>query len=115
MTALSEFRNKAIEKNKPFPIEFEDGSSVNLKSILLLDKEELKLFNASLKRLQKEDEDETDVEQVRAEFVSTLAGVADDKKLAAKMLDKESVGTLTAVFEEYASALSEGTKSEATA
>jgi hypothetical protein len=110
MTALSAFRAKSAEKYQAMPLEFDDGTSVILKSIMDLTKDELKLFNDSQKRLQKSDESD-DLEEVRSEFVSALAGVSSDKAATAAALDQESLGVLTQLFEAYASSLSEGAKS----
>jgi hypothetical protein len=110
MTALSAFRTKAAEKNKAFPIEFET-TSVFLKSILMLDETELKQFNDSTKRLAALDE-EDDLEKLRQEFISTLSGVSSDKALTAAELAHEPIGVLTAIFEDYAGALSDGAKSK---
>lgn len=110
MTALATLRAKAAEKYKPYPIEFEDGTSVFLQSILDLPKDDLSAFNAGSKRLAALD-DEEDLNALRDEFISLLSGVSSDKALTASKLDAESLGVLTVIFEEYAGALSEGAKS----
>jgi hypothetical protein len=114
MTALAALRAKAAEKYKPYPIEFDDGTSVTLQSILELSKDDLAAFNASSKRLSALEEDQ-DLDVLREEFISILAGVSSDKALTASKLEAEGLGTLTVIFEDYAGSLSEGTKSEATA
>lgn len=111
MTALSEFRKKASEKYTPFPLELEDGTALTLKSILQLDKEELRLFNVSSKKLAALD-DEEDLEALREEFVSILSGVCSNKQALADALEGESIGTLVTIFEYYAGALSDGAKSK---
>lgn len=113
MTALSAFRKKAAEKHVGFPLDFDSGVSVELKSILMLDEEELRLFNASTKRLGAMDEDEEgDLEELRQEFITTLAGVSSDKAATVAGLAHEPLGVLTVIFEDYAGALSDGTKSK---
>jgi ABC-type Mn2+/Zn2+ transport system ATPase subunit len=112
MTALSAFRTKAAEKHVAFPIDLDEGETVTLKSILMLDEVELKLFNESTKRLAAMDEDESDLEELREEFISTLSGVSSDKAKLAQALAKEPLGVLTVIFEDYAGALSDGTKSK---
>ena len=114
MTALSALRTKAAEKYKPYELDFEDGQGpAHLKSIMDLTKEELAQFNVSQKRLSSMDESE-DLEGLREEFVSALAGVADDKARVAEGLASESLGVLTVIFEEYAGSLAEGSKSAGT-
>jgi hypothetical protein len=110
MTALSAFRTKAAEKHKAFPLEFENGQAVELKSILMLSELELKQFNDSTKRLSALD-DEDDLEELRQEFISTLSGVSSDKAITAEGLAHEPIGVLTVIFEDYAGALSDGAKS----
>lgn len=110
MTALSALRQKALDEYPGFPLEFDSGDGVLLKSFMTLDDTELKLFNQSQKRLSSLDEGE-DVEALKAEFVNILAGVSTDKAATAKELDKESFGTLALLFKEYASSAQDASKS----
>ena len=112
MTALSAFRTKAAEKHTAFPIELDSGESISLKSILMLDEVELKQFNDSTRRLAALDEAENDLEGLRQEFISTLAGVSSDKAKLADGLKDLPIGVLTVIFEDYAGALSDGAKSK---
>lgn len=110
MASIAEYKARTEAKHPPFPIELDETTLVTLKSIMLLDKDELSLFNASQKKLAKMDEDE-DLENMRSEFVSILAGVSSDKAVLAKALDVLPIGVLTEIFTDYASSLKEGAKS----
>lgn len=110
MTALSAIEEKASELYPSYPLEIGDGTTITLKSMMDLDDTELKLFNASQKRLTAMDESE-DVEKLKEEFVSILAGVSDDKARLTEILSGKTLGVLTVLFKDYAGALEEGTKS----
>lgn len=111
MTALSQFRTQSTEKYPGTPITFDDGVTVNLKSIMDLDDQELKDFTASQKRLTALDASE-DVAELKNEFVTTLAGLSSDKAKTAKELDKEALGVLTEIFKEYSASAQDAAKSQ---
>lgn len=111
MTALSQFRAQSAAKYPGTPIEFDDGTSVLLKSIMDLNDDELGQFNASQKRLAALDEDQ-DVVALKNEFVSTLSGLSTDKAKTATELEKEALGVLTSIFKEYSTAATDAAKSE---
>jgi len=111
MTALSVLRARALEKYAPYQLELDDGSIVELKSVMVLSDEELKQFTSSQKNLNTFD-DEDDSFGVKSEFVSLISGVSSDRARTAEALDRESLGVLTLILEDYVGSLSEGTKSE---
>lgn len=111
MTALSQFRSKSTEKYPGTPVTFDDGVTVNLKSIMDLDDKELKDFTESQKRLTALDASD-DVAALKHEFVSTLAGLSSDKAKTATELDKEPLGVLTEIFKEYSASAQDAAKSE---
>jgi hypothetical protein len=110
MTALSAIRKKAREEYPGFELEFDSGQTVTLKSFMDLDDIEFKQFNASQKKLSQLDESE-DLENLKEEFVNLLAGVSTDKALTAVELDKESMGTLSILFRDYATSVQDAAKS----
>lgn len=112
MTAIAELRKKAAEKFDGFVLDFENGDSVRLKSLLALDEKEFEKFQASQKALTERDEEEAELDSVRAQFVDCLVSVADDKRRARKNLGGESIAFLMVVFEEYAGMLNDAAKSE---
>lgn len=112
MTAIAELRKKAAAKFDSFEIEFPNGDTVLLKSLLALDEKELGAFTAAQAKLTELDEEETDVDVVRSQFIDCLVSVADDKRKARKLLGGESIALLMVVLEEYGASVSEATKSE---
>jgi hypothetical protein len=115
MSALSALRAKSAEKYPGYELDLEDGQGpVQLKSIMDLDKEEIRLFSASQKRLTASDEND-DLEGSRAEFISLLAGVSSDKVRVSNALEAEALGVLMVLFEEYSGSISaDASKSEST-
>lgn len=111
MTAFSAIQAKAADLYPSFPIDFEDGTTITLKSMMELDDVELKLFSESQKKLSELDESD-DISSMREEFISILCGVSDNKTRLAEILKVQNLGVLTTLFKEYAGALKEGTKSE---
>lgn len=117
MTAISALRAKAAEKFGGYPVEFDSGKSVRLKSLMELNEAELAAFHKAQTALVSERKDSEDfavLEEVRREFAACLITVADDKALASKELGKESLGVLMAVFEAYTETVKSASKSEAT-
>lgn len=118
MTAIAELRKRAADKYPGFPIEFDNGTSTVLKSLLSLSKEELKKFDASQKRLAALEEDKTEgvevLEKTRAELVDCLVSVATDKATARKGLAEEGLDLLSVVFEEYSGTANAAAKSAGT-
>lgn len=112
MTAISELRKKAAEKFDGYTLDFENGDTVVLKSLLGLDEKEFQKFQDSQKALTEMDEEDQEVDAVRAQFVDHLVSVADDKRKARKNLAGESIAFLMVVLEEYAGALNDAGKSE---
>lgn len=116
MTALSELRTRAAEKFPGLPLEFDDGTSAVLKSLMSLSKDELKKFDASQKRLaalETEKDAGVDVlEKTRVELVDCLVSVADDKNSARRGLSNEALDVLSVVFEEYSGTTGGAAKSE---
>jgi len=110
MTALSVLRAKALAKYAPYQLELDDGSNVELKSVMVLSDEELKQFTNTQKTLNQLDEAD-DTAGVKAEFVNLISGVSSDRARTAEALDREPLGVLTVILEEYVGSLSEGTKS----
>ena len=110
MSTASAIRAKAAAKYPAYPIDFEDGASIVLRSVMELSDNELKDFTQSSKDLSKADESD-DVSELKTQFVETLAKVSDNPKMAASKLSGESLGFLTVVFTEYAEGLSAGSKS----
>lgn len=114
MPAISALRNKSAEKYPAYPLDFENGDTVTLKSIMDLDDAALKIFSDSQKRLA-EVEESDDLALLRSEFVDVLAQVSDNPEAVRRGLAKETLGVITVVFEEYTESLNAGTKSEGTA
>lgn len=115
MTAIAELRKKAAEKFDGFVLDFENGDSVRLKSLLALNEKEFDAFTKAQADLTDTDEaEDTDVDAVRARFVDCLVAVADDKRRARKNLTGESIAFLMVVFEEYAGTLNDAAKSAST-
>lgn len=115
MTAVSELLAKATAEYPSYPLDFEDGNVVQFKSVMLLDKAQLKTFSEAQKNLAAQDQAEDgDVDSVREGLISTLAGVADDEAKAREGLDKLPLGALAIVFKEYGEnqASEDATKSE---
>lgn len=110
MTAISELRAKAAAKYPAYSIEFEDGATFSLKSIMELSKPERKEFSTASKRLNGLDEDE-DLDGLHSEFVSILASVSNDREAVSARLGNETLGFLSVVFEEYAGSVAAGSKS----
>lgn len=111
MTAIAELRQKAAEKFKGYPVDF-GTDTVIFKSMLTMDEKELNQFSEAQAKLTKLDEEETDVDIVRKEFVDCLVSVAEDKRKARKFLAGESIATLMVIFEDYGAFLGEASKSE---
>lgn len=111
MTALSALRAKAISKYPAYELVLDDETVVQLKSVMVLDDEELVQFTNSQKKLTTLDEAD-DSAGLKAEFVSLLAGVSSDRARTAEALDREGLGVLALILEEYVGSLSEGTKSK---
>ena len=111
MTAIAELRKKAAEKFDGFLIEFE-SDTVRLKSLLVLNEKEMATFTASQKALTELDEEDSDVDAVRAQFVDCLVSVAEDKRKARKLLAGESIALMMVVLEEYGASVNEASKSE---
>jgi len=113
MTAIAELRKKAAEKFDGYVLDFENGDVVRLKSLLALDEKEFQKFQASQKALtEMDDKEDTELDDVRAQFVDCLVSVSDDKRRARKNLTGESIAFLMVVFEEYAGMLNDAAKSE---
>lgn len=112
MTAIAELRKKAAEKFDGYTIEFENGDVVRLKSLLGMSEKETDAFNKAQKALTELDEEETEVDSVRSQFVDCLVAVSEDKRKARKNFAGESIAFLMVVFEEYVGTLNEATKSE---
>jgi hypothetical protein len=114
VTALSALREKAAARYPDYILELDEGYQVTLKSVMTLDDEELRFFNTSQKKLAELDQsdDKGEVENLKAEMVNLLSGVSSDRARTAEILNGESIGTLSILFEEYAGSLSEGAKSE---
>lgn len=110
MTALSALRAKAATKYPSFELELDGGFTVTLKSLMLLDDAELKQFNDSQKKLVAMDE-EDDVEASKAVFVDILSGISSDRAATSEALDREPLGVLALLFEEYAAASGDASKS----
>lgn len=111
MIALKALRQKALDNYPGFDLELDSGDVVTFRSFMALDDDELKDFNTSQKRLSAMDDAE-DIEALKAEFVTILAGVTNDKAKVAKALDKESFGTLSFLFKEYSKTARDAGKSE---
>jgi septation ring formation regulator EzrA len=111
MTAIAELRKKAAEKFDGYTLELETGTVV-LKSLLSMDEKETAAFNKAQKSLVELDDETTDVEVLRKQFVDCLVSVAADKRQARKLLSGESIAFLMVVFEDYGATLAEATKSE---
>lgn len=111
MTAIAELRKKAAEKFEGYEVDF-GSEKLALKSMLNLDEKELNTFSAAQAKLSALDDEETDVEVVRAQFVDCLVTVAADKRKARKLLSGESIAVLMVILEEYGESVSEATKSE---
>jgi|SRR6476620_2436993 len=113
MTAIAELRKKAAEKFEGFVIEFETDT-VRLKNLIALDEKETAKFNSIQKLLTDLDEndEDTDVENYRAQLVDCLVSVAEDKRKARKFLGPESVALLMVILEEYGASIAAATKSE---
>lgn len=113
MTAIAELRKLAAEKFDGYTLEFENGDVVRLKSLLGMSEKETEAFNKAQKTLTDLDEDEeAEVDSVRAQFVDCLVAVAEDKRKARKNFSGESIAFLMVVFEEYVGTLNEATKSD---
>lgn len=111
MTAASELRARADEKYPSYRIEFEDGFTVSLKSVMKLGKAQRKDFTTSATRLATVDENE-DIDALHEEFIEILAGVSDNPDTLRAKLSDEDLGFLTVLFQDYVGGLAEGTKSE---
>lgn len=112
MTAIAELRKKAAEKFEGYSVDFGTDTLV-LKNMLNLDEKEMSKFTATQKSLtERDEEDDTDVEAFKAEFVECLVAVAEDKRKARKLLSGESIALLMVVLEEYGASVSEATKSD---
>lgn len=109
MTAIADLRAKAAAKYPSFPIELDEGTVV-LTGIMSLTDAQLASFTEAQNELTKADEG-TDMAKLKESFLDLFEGVADNPELARTELAKEDLGVLSVILEEYAGALSEGTKS----
>lgn len=111
MTAIAELRARAAEKFEGYTVDF-GTEKVLLKSLLALDEKEMAKFSDTQKALTELDEEGTDVDAVRSQFVECLVSVAQDKRKARKLLSGESIALLMVVLEEYGASINEASKSE---
>lgn len=112
MTAIAELRKMAAEKFEGYSVDFGSDTLV-LKNMLNLDDKEMSKFTEYQKSLtERDEEDDTDVEAFKNEFVECLVTVAEDKRKARKLLSSESIAVLMVILEEYGASVSEATKSD---
>lgn len=100
MTALSAIVAQAAAEFPSFPLSFDDGVEVQLKSVMDLSDDELKQFSDSRKALESSNGTE-DVAAMKSTFVDILAGVSSDRAKTASELTKVSLGVLTVLFKQY--------------
>ena len=112
MTALSEYRTRATAKYPPKPIEFDDGTSVTLRSPIDMNKADSALFNQRVKELQSlDDTDDTDFEDIREKFVETLADLSDNPEVAQAGLADVPLSVLMVIFQDVAASQADASKS----
>jgi hypothetical protein len=107
MTAISALRAEAREKYPDFPLDFEDGTVVVLRSSLRLDEEELQAFSDAHKELLERDGND-DYAGLKRQFVEVLSLVATDPDIARSYLAKEDLATLTGVMKAYSNTSGDG-------
>lgn len=113
MTAIAELRKKALEQFPGYPIEFDDGTSIRLRSNVELPDETLIEFrNRANAILESGSDEDTEVSEFRKELVETLALVADKSDVAKDKLSEESLAILLIVLQEYLKALQDAAKDE---
>lgn len=105
-TALSEFRARARLEYPGLDIDLENGFSIRLRSVTELDDDELGRFSEAQAQLERNDEG-NDLAEARRSFVNVLAEVSDNPDATRAAFQREDLGTLTMIFKEYSSALSD--------
>lgn len=112
MTNLSDFRAKAKAEFPGTPIEFDDGSKVEIRSILDLSDADEKRFNDNVQKIQALDET-AEVADLRRLLTDTLADISDDPTVARAGLSGEPVGVLMMILKEVTSNGDDASKSKA--
>ena len=102
MSAITELRKKAEAKFPGYPVDFEDGSRIILKSSANFSESEREDFDARVSEVRAlENNEDAKTSDLHRLFVEALASVSDNHEKAQTELAKESVALLTVVFEEY--------------
>lgn len=102
MASILELRKKAEDQFPGYPVDFEDGSRIILKSSANFSEAERDAFNDKVEAVKALENDEgADIKAAHAAFVDSLASVSDDPDLATELLTKESTALLTVIFDEY--------------
>lgn len=104
----------AEEQYPPFPVNFPDGVTVNLRSSLdLTDEDAAKL--AEIQKSMGEMNETSNLTELRDEFSKALVLVSDDPAEAQVRFGSAPLKVLIVLFTKYNEALSEATKSEGSA
>jgi len=115
MTSLSELRTRANEEFPGTPVEFDDGTSIVIRTAISLSDEETAQFDALIATLPDEDSENVSVAASRGVILDILCLLASDGEKARQELSGESLALLMTLFKDSTANAEDAAKSASVA